>query len=71
MKFIRVKSYHNGKFTGAEWLCFGDNQVKALERCRSYYPEHNDCVFIAETIDDSEPKWKEYVKVCNRCSVLY
>ena len=33
---------------------------KSLDRFRKEYPEHKDCILIAETIDNKEPKYKEY-----------
>ena len=62
MKYVRIKSYQGGKFTGCEHLYSGNDHVKALERFRKEYPEHKDCVLIAETIDSEEPKYKEYFR---------
>lgn len=54
MKYTKVKSYYNGKFTGCERLYVGNNHVKALEKFRKEYPEQKDCILIAETCEKKE-----------------
>ena len=71
MKYIRIRSYHNGKFTTCEQAYIGDNQVKALERFRKEYPEHHDCILIAETIDDEDPDWKEWFRIARNCGCVH
>lgn len=64
MLYTRIKSYLNGEFTGCEHLYFGNNHVKALNRFRKEYPEHKDCILIAETIESENLKYKEYFQAC-------
>ena len=45
--------------------------VKSLDRFRKEYPEHKDCILIAETIDNEEPKYKEYFQVCLNCGCVH
>ena len=42
-----------------------------LVRFRKEYPEHKDCILIAETIDNEEPKYKEYFQVCLNCGCVH
>ena len=44
---------------------------KSLDRFRKEYPEHKDCILIAETIDNEEPKYKEYFQVCLNCGCVH
>ena len=66
MKFVRVKSYLNDKLV-AEQLYLGDNHSNALQRFRNYYPEHDQCTLVAETIDNTDPRYAEYISVAIRC----
>ena len=72
MMYVRIKSYYqSGKFTSCEHLYPGNDQVKALERFRRNYPEHNDCILVAETIDDEDPKIdEEYIHIFYRCGCV-
>ena len=56
MKYVRVRSYHNDKYTGCDHLYLGNNQAEALERFRKEYPEHDECILIAEYFDSEEHK---------------
>ena len=71
MIYTRIKSYHNGKFTGCEHLYLGNNQVKALEKFRAEYPEHKDCILIAEKYDSNEERHKEHFKACLACGCVH
>ena len=71
MLYTRIKSYLNGKFTGCEHLYMGNNHVKSLDRFRKEYPEHKDCILIAETIDNEDQKYKEYFQVCLNCGCVH
>ena len=71
MIYIRIKSYLNGQFTNCEHLYLGNNQVKALERFRKEYPEHRNCILIAETYDSEAEKNKEHFNVCLRCGCVH
>ena len=71
MIFTRVRSYYqNGKFTSCEQLYYGNNQVTALERFRNDYPEHNNCILVAETYDSDDEKNKEHFAICKRCGCV-
>lgn len=71
MMYVRIKSYYqSGKFTSCEHLYPGNDQVKALERFRRNYPEHKDCILVAETIDGDDPKNEEYIHIFYRCGCV-
>lgn len=75
MMYVRIKSYlPTGEFTscehlypGCEHLYPGKDQVNALARFRKDYPGHKDCILVAETISDEDPKYEEYIRICWRC----
>lgn len=69
MKYVRIKSYHNGKFV-AEQAYIGDNHAAALKRFRTDYPSHNQCILVAETVDDKDPKWTEWFRVARNCGCV-
>ena len=71
MKYVRIKSYLNNQFTGCEHLYLGNSHVEALNKFRKEYPEHGECILIAETIDSEEPKYKEYFQTCLRCGCVH
>lgn len=71
MLYTRIKSYQNGVFTNCEHLYLGSNQSTALERFRSEYPEHKDCILIAESYDSEEECNKEHFKACLRCGCVH
>lgn len=71
MIHVRIKSYSNGQFTTCEHLYLGDNHVNALARFRKEYPEHKNCVLVAETYDSEEEKNKEHFNVCLRCGCVH
>lgn len=72
MKYVRIRSYReNGEFTTCEHAFGGDNQVKALERFRREYPEHKDCILVAETIDDQDEDWKEWFRIARGCGCVH
>lgn len=54
MLYTRIKSYSNGKFTGCEQLYSTINQSIALQKFRADYPEHKECLLIAETYDSEK-----------------
>lgn len=70
MKYVRVKSYHKDKFV-AEHAYFGDNQSAALSRFRKEYPEHHECVLVAQTIDDEDDKWIEWFRAARDCGCVH
>lgn len=68
-RYIRVRSYLDQKFTGCEHLYSGDNQVKALEMFRKEYPEHDQCILIAENYNsDDHP---DHFKACQACDCVH
>ena len=70
MKYVRMRSYlTTGEFTGCEHLYLGDNHVKALDWFHREYPEHNDCIVIAETYDSEENA--EHFAACKRCGCVH
>ena len=70
MKYIRIKSYYpSGEFTNCEHLYLGDNQLEAIARFRKAYPEHKDCVVVAEDYDSEEHK--DHFSVCARCGCVH
>ena len=70
MKYIRITS-HRGKELLAEHLYFTDSQVKAIERFRKEYPEHKDCIVVAEDYESEDPKNKEHFRVCLNCGCVH
>lgn len=71
MKYIRVASYLNGKFTGCEHLYLGNSQVDALERFRKEYPEHKKCILIAENYDSEAEENKSHFAACLNCGCVH
>ena len=71
MLYTRIKSYHNGEFTSCEHLYLGTNQVKALERFRNEYPEHKECILVAQTYDSEAEENKEHFQACLRCGCVH
>lgn len=72
MKYVRIKSYNqDGEFTGCEHAYGGDNQSTALMRFRKEYPEHNECILVARTIDDEDPEWIEWFRVARNCDCVH
>lgn len=65
---LRVKSYLNGKFTGAEQLYLGTDQAKSLARFRAAYPEHDKCILVAEPYESDDNK--EHFAACLRCGCV-
>ncbi len=64
MILMRVKSYlPSGEFTTCEQLYAVESRQKALERFRREYPEHKECVLVAEEYDTDDPKNAEYLRL--------
>lgn len=70
MKYIRITSHKDGRLL-AEHLYFTDSQVKAIERFRKEYPEHHDCIVVAENYESDDPKHKEHFNACLRCGCVH
>lgn len=68
MLYTRIKSYNNGKFTGCEQLYSTTNQSIALQIFRKDYPEHKECLLIAETYNSEENK--EHFEICKACGCV-
>jgi hypothetical protein len=72
MVYVRLRSYFpTGEFTGCEHLFLGNDHVKALDWFRKEYPEHKDCVIVAETYDSEDPKNKEHFSACKICGCVH
>lgn len=72
MKYVRLRSYYqDGRFTTCEHLYHGSDQVKALDWFRKEYPEHRDCIVVAESYDSDDPKNKEHFSACLRCGCVH
>lgn len=71
MIYTRVRSYNDGEFTTAEHLYLGDNHTKAIIQFRKEYPEHSNCVVMAETFDGEKPENKELFEICLRCGCVH
>ena len=72
MQYVRLRSYYQtGEFTNCEHLFLGDNQVKALEWFRKEYPEHDECIVVAEYYDSDDTKNAEHYAACKRCGCVY
>lgn len=71
MLYTRIKSYHNGEFTSCEHLYLGTNQSKALERFRIEYPEHKECILVAQTYDSEAEENKAHFQACLRCGCVH
>ena len=72
MIYTRIRSYFpDGKFTGCEHLYSGDSHTDAIIRFRKAYPEHKDCIVIAETYDSENEKHKEHFAACVRCGCVH
>lgn len=72
MNFVRIKSYYqNGKFTNCEHLYIGSDQVKSLERFRKEYPEHDNCILVAEHYDSEDLENIEHFKICSKCGCVH
>lgn len=71
MKYVRIRSYHNSEFTGCEHLYMGNNQVEALARFCKEYPEHDNCILIAEYFDSEKPENKPIFEAFVRCGCVH
>lgn len=70
MILTRIRSYRqNGEFTGADHLYLGNDHVKAINRFRKEYPEHDDCIVIAETYDSEQNA--DHYKACWNCGCIH
>ena len=72
MKLVRVRSYlQSGEFTTCEHLYAVGNQQKALDRFRRDYPEHKECILVAEEYDSDDPKNAEHFKACSESGCVH
>jgi hypothetical protein len=72
MIFTRIRSYTcDGKFTTAEHLYLGKNQTRAITQFRREYPEHENCVIVAESYESETPENKEHFEACLRCGCVH
>lgn len=64
MTITRVKSYtQDGKYTHAEMLFPETRQDIAIDKFKKAYPEHNDCIVVAEYFDSNDPKYSELIEL--------
>ena len=71
MIYTRIRSYKDNQFTGCEHLYLGDSHVNALTAFRMAYPEHKDCILIAENYDSDDPKNAAHFAACVRCGCVH
>lgn len=69
LKYIRIRTYLNCKFTGCEHIYLTTSQSEALERFRREYPEHNACIAIAADYDPKENP--SHFEACKRCGCVH
>ena len=69
MKMTRITTYtQDGKFTGCEHI-YARNQYKAIEWFKHEYPEHSNCIIVAEDYDpDKNPS---HFKACSDCGCVH
>lgn len=60
MLLTRIQSYKNYKSI-AEHLYLGNDHTNAIKKFRSQYPEHDECILIASTIDSEDTAQHEYI----------
>lgn len=70
-KYVRLRSYLSGKFTGCEHFYLGDDHVKALVWFHREYPEHLNCNVVAETVDSEDDKFSKLIAVARRCGCVH
>lgn len=70
MKYVRIRSYSNDKLV-ADHAYGGDNQSIAIARFRREYPEHDNCILVADTIDDDDPEYKEWFRAARECGCAH
>lgn len=71
MIYTRIKSYLNGKFTTCEHLYLGNIHTKAILNFRRQYPEHENCIIVAETYDSDDPQNLEHFKSMLNCGCVH
>ena len=72
MIYTRITSYFpDGRFTTCEHLYLGNSHTDAILRFRKEYPEHKDCIVIAETYDSDDKKNKSHFAACVRCGCVH
>lgn len=65
----RIKSYHNGKLVSEH--IYARNQHTAIEWFRRDYPEHKDCIVVAEDYDETDPRNAEHFRIANSCGCVH
>lgn len=65
MKLTRVKAYINGNFSGFEMVYFTENQAEALQRFRKEFPNMQNYILVAETLETE--KDSDFIDLCYRC----
>ena len=70
MKCVRIKSYlPTVEFTSCEHIYLTDSHTDAITKFRAEYPEHKDCIVVAEDCDTEENA--EHFAVCARCGCVH
>lgn len=71
MKYVRIKTYVEGEFTGSEHAYGGDNQENSIKRFLKEYPEHKGCELHAEVIDDADSALVEWFRIARMCGCVH
>ncbi len=73
MMYVRIKSYdESGAFTGCEHLYSNCSTLNdGIQRFRDEYPEHEQCLIIAEYYDATEECNKEHFEICKACGCVH
>ena len=70
MKLTRVKAYLNGEFTTFEIVYFTDSHAEALHKFRVEFPNMNECILIAETLNTENEKDNRFIETCVKCGAF-
>ena len=65
----RITSYYNGRLVADH--IYARDQVKAIEWFRREYPEHKECIVVAENFDETDPKNAEFLRVASNCGCVH
>lgn len=69
MEMTRIRSYYqDGRFTGCEHI-YARSKVKAIEWFLRDYPEHTQCIVVAEEYDPGETPG--HFRACSECGCVH
>lgn len=72
MEFIRIRTfYKDGRPTSCDHLYVGNNRQKAFKRFLKDYPEHKDCIILAEDYDSEDSKNEDDFKIYSNCGCVH